>query len=167
MLDPTHLHLLINHLPVFGSLMGLLVLIYGIISKSDQTKIAAYLVLIVSAIGAGISYFTGDDAAETVENLPGVSRDIIGMHADAALFAVIAFAIVGVMSLVAIIMTKRNVRSKLMAWIVLIITLWAFSVVARTSYLGGQIRHSEIRGEVGNSDNGKNSNNEEDKKDKK
>ena len=148
MIDQTYIHLLINHLPVFGSLMGLLVLTYGLISKSDQTKIAAYLVLIVSAIGATIAYYTGEAAEETVEDLAGISKDIIEMHEEAAVFAVAAFALIGAVSLIAIIMTKIDVRSKLVAWIVLILTLWSFSVVARTAYLGGKIRHSEIRQEI-------------------
>lgn len=144
-MNQTHLHLLINHLPVFGSLMGLIVLIYGIVSKSDQVRIAAYLVLIVSAIGGTIAYFTGDNAAETIRDLPDVSKDMIETHANAAFFALIAFALVGVVSLLAIFMTRRQVRTKLMTYVVLILTLWAFSVVARTAYVGGQIRHSEIR----------------------
>ena len=147
MIDGTHLHLLINHLPVFGSMMGLLVLIYAMITKSEQTRIAAYLVMIVSAIGGAIAYFTGEAAEETAENLPGVSHDLIEMHEDAAFFAFWAFVIVAVVSLVAIWMTKRKIRISMMSWIVLVLSLWAFSVVARTSYLGGQIRHSEIRSE--------------------
>lgn len=150
MIDQTHLHLLINHLPVFGSLMGFIVLTYGLISKSEHTRIAAYLVLFVSAIGGAVAYITGEAAEETVEDMADVSHDIIEMHEDAAVFALSAFALVGVVSLLAIFMTKRNVRSRLIAWIVLIITIWAFTVVARTAYLGGMIRHSEIRQEIDN-----------------
>lgn len=54
-MDQTHLHLSINHLPIFGSILGGLVLAYGLWTKSNQTKIAAYYLLIISSIGAGIS----------------------------------------------------------------------------------------------------------------
>ena len=39
-MSAVHLHLLINHLPIFGSLLGILVLVYGIWVKSEHTKIA-------------------------------------------------------------------------------------------------------------------------------
>jgi hypothetical protein len=40
-MDQTHIHLLLTHLPVFGSIIGGFVLAYAIWAKSDQTKIAA------------------------------------------------------------------------------------------------------------------------------
>lgn len=77
MINQTHLHLLITHLPIFGSLFGGLVLAYGLWTKSDQTKTAAYFLFIISSIGAGIAYLTGEAAEETVENIPGVVESTI------------------------------------------------------------------------------------------
>ena len=37
-MDQTHIHLLITHLPIFGSLLGTLVLGYGIWKKTTQRK---------------------------------------------------------------------------------------------------------------------------------
>ena len=71
-MNQTHLHLLITHLPIFGSILGGLVLAHGIWTKSNQTKIAAYNVLIISSIGAVVAYLTGEGAEETVEKIPGV-----------------------------------------------------------------------------------------------
>jgi uncharacterized membrane protein len=145
-MNPTHIHLLINHLPVFGALSGLIALIYALWSKSNQTKVASYLIFIVAAAGGAIAYLTGEDAEESVEDLAGVSKNIIEMHEDAAFFALIAFIIVGIASLAGIYISKNKPSwSKATGYIVLILSLWAFSVVARTAYIGGQIRHSEIR----------------------
>lgn len=76
-MDQAHLHLIINHLPVFGSILGGIVLAYGLWTKTNQTKVAAYILFIISSIGAGISYLTGEAAEETVENIAGVSKDLI------------------------------------------------------------------------------------------
>lgn len=73
-MDQTHLHLLITHLPIIGSILGALVLAYGIWTKTYQTQVAAYGVLIISSIGAGISYLTGEAAEETVENKYGIPK---------------------------------------------------------------------------------------------
>jgi hypothetical protein len=55
-MNQTHIHLIITHLPIFGSLIGLLLLADGIWTRSNQTKIAAYALFIVSSIGAAIAY---------------------------------------------------------------------------------------------------------------
>jgi hypothetical protein len=73
----SHLHLMINHLPIIGSMIGGLVLAFAIWQKSNHTKIAAYGVLIVSSVGAAVAYLTGEPAEELVENIPGVLKDTI------------------------------------------------------------------------------------------
>jgi hypothetical protein len=70
-MSQVHLHLLITHLPVFGSILGAFVLMYGMWAKSNPTKNAAYFIFIISAIGAAIAYLTGEGAEEAVENLQG------------------------------------------------------------------------------------------------
>ena len=145
-MNPTHLHLLINHLPVFGALSGVIVLVYALLNKNNQTKIASYLVFVVAAIGGLIAYLTGEDAEETVEDLAGVSKNILEMHEDAAWYALICFCLLGLASLIAIFITnKKPALARTTGFVILLLSLFSFSVVARTSYLGGQIRHSEIR----------------------
>ena len=88
-MSQAHIHLIVTHLPIFGSLLGTLVLIYGLFTNSTQTKIASFLLFIISAIGAGIAYLTGEGAEEAVEHIQGVSENIIEQHEDAAMFALV------------------------------------------------------------------------------
>ena len=144
-MDQTHLHLLITHLPIFGSILGGLVLTHGLWTKSNQTKIAAYNVFIISAIGAGIAYLTGEAAEETVENIQGISKNMIDQHEDSAMFALVSLIILGVASIVGIFLTLRKpVLTRMTAIVILFVSLISFGLVARTGYLGGQIRHTEI-----------------------
>lgn len=148
MFDPTHIHLLINHLPLFGSFCGLVVLLYGIWKRSTNTVNAAYLVLIIAAIGAGVAYLTGEPAEETVENLQGVSKDMLELHEEAGLYAVVSFIVLGIAALGGLLLAIRKPTSlKPVALIVLLLGLVSFGIVARTAFIGGQIRHSEIRGD--------------------
>lgn len=144
-MDQTHIHLLITHLPIFGSLLGTLVLGYGMLKKSDTTQMASYYLLLISAVGAVIAYFTGEAAEETVENIQGVSENVIELHEDFAMYALVALIIVGIFSLVGIYFNKtKSTFAKPVATITLFLTLISFGLVARTGYLGGQIRHTEI-----------------------
>lgn len=144
-MNQTHIHLLITHLPIIGSILGALVLIHAIGVKSNQTKIAAYYIFVLSAIGAAIAYFTGEGAEESVENLQGVMEATIKTHEEFALFAFISLVVLGVAAIVALFVTFReSIWIRTTAFILLFIALISFGLVARTGYLGGQIRHTEV-----------------------
>ena len=144
-MDQVHIHLLITHLPIFGSILGGFVLAHGIWSKSDQTKIAAYNVLIISSIGAGIAYLTGEGAEEAVEDIQGVAKTMIERHEDFAMFALVGLIAAGVISIVGLYLTiKKSSLAHMISILTLLVTLISFGLVARTGYLGGQLRHTEI-----------------------
>lgn len=144
-MDQTHIHLLITHLPIFGSLFGTLVLGYGMWKKSEPTILASYYLLFISALGAVIAYLTGEAAEETVENIQGISENVIEQHADFAVYALVALIAVGISSLIGVYFNIiKSSFAKPIATVTLFIALISFGLVARTGYLGGQIRHTEI-----------------------
>ncbi|HPN69529.1 MAG TPA: hypothetical protein PLZ32_08415 [Saprospiraceae bacterium] len=144
-MDQTHIHLLITHLPIFGSILGGIVLAHAIWTKSIDTMIAAYYLFLISAAGAGIAYLTAEAAEESVENLQGVLDSNIEAHEEFALFALISLIILGLASVVGLFLTfKKSPLTRTTAIIILFLSLLSFGLVARTGYLGGQIRHTEI-----------------------
>ena len=161
-MNQAHLHLLITHLPIFGSILGALVLGYALWTKSNHTKNAAYFIFIISAIGAGIAYLTGEGAEHAVKHLPGVTKNLIEIHEDAALYALISLIVLGGISVIALVMNRfKTSFTKSISTLILLISIISFGLVARTGYLGGQIRHTEISsgtiqnnhgGEVGDKD---------------
>lgn len=144
-MDQTHLHLIITHLPVFGTFFGGLVLAYGLRTNSIHTLIAAYLLLIISSVGAVISYITGESAEETVENIAGISHNLVERHEEFALIALVALIVLGFVSVIALVFTvRKSAYMRILGWSTLIISIISFGLIAWTGYLGGQIRHSEI-----------------------
>ncbi|MBS1904173.1 MAG: hypothetical protein JSS75_10745 [Bacteroidetes bacterium] len=146
LLNPTHVHLMVTHLSIFGSILGALVLIYGMIAKSHHTTMAAMWLFVVTALSAFIADSTGDAASHTVKSIAGIARATVLEHHQAAEFAIASLYILGGCSLAAIIYirTKKPARTRAIYWIVLVVALWSFSVTARTGYLGGKIRHTEL-----------------------
>ena len=150
-MNQTHIHLLITHLPIFGSMLGGIVLAHGLWTKSNQTIIAAYYVLIISSLGAGIAYLTGEGAEESVEHLQGVAKANIEQHKDSAVFALIALIILGLASVLGLFISLRKMQlTRTTAFVILLISIISFGLVARTGYLGGQIRHTELANGVPN-----------------
>ena len=144
-MNQTHLHLLLTHLPIYGSILGAIVLVYALWTKSNQTKIAAYIVFILSSLGAGIAYLTGEAAEETVEDIQGIAKKQIEEHEEIAIVALVLLIILGLASIIGLFLTLRKpLLTKTTAWIILFISIISFAVIAWTGYLGGQIRHTEI-----------------------
>ena len=145
-MNATHIHLIISHLPIVGSILGALVLGFAIFRKNNDTKLAAYGLFILAALGAAIVYATGEDAEESVDKLPGVMESIIERHEDFAIYALISLIVLGVASLAALFLNKKFVAvNKTISVGIFFLSLVSFGLVARTGYLGGQIRHTEIR----------------------
>ena len=147
-MNQTHLHLLINHLPIIGSILGALVLIHGIGVKSNQTIIAAYYIFVLCALGAAIAYLTGEAAEESIENIQSVVKSAIEPHEEFALYALISLIVLGVGSIVGLYFTWKDLpHTKNTSYVILFVSIVSFGLVARTGYLGGLIRHSELTSE--------------------
>ena len=144
-MNQTHIHLLITHLPIFGSILGGLVLAYALWTKSNPTIIAAYYVFILSALGAGIAYLTGEAAEEAIENIQGIAKNSIEEHEEFAIVSLVSLLLLGAASIGGVLTTlRKSVHARTTAVVILFISLISFGLVARTGYLGGQIRHTEI-----------------------
>jgi hypothetical protein len=140
-----HIHLIFNHFPIIGSIIGFLVLIWGLLSKNDIIKQTALGIFMFSAIMTIPAYVSGDGAAEVVKNLAGVKADIIDQHEDLAAVAMILIQVLGVLSLASFyfMINKHFITRYLMIFcFVISLTVIGFMVVA--GYTGGKIRHSEM-----------------------
>lgn len=148
-MSQAYIHLLITHLPIVGSILGSLVLIHGMWTGSNQTKSAAYDLFVISSIGAAIAYLTGEPAEESVENIPGIAKEAIDQHEDFAVIALVALIILGMVAIISLILNHRkSALANKAAYITLFVSISSFALIARTGYLGGQIRHTEINSSV-------------------
>jgi uncharacterized membrane protein len=144
-MNQTHIHLLINHLPIIGSVLGALVLIHGMGVKSNQTMIAAYYIFVLCALGAAIAYLTGEAAEESIENIQGIVKSTIEPHEEFALYALVSLIVLGLASIAGLYFTwKDSPHTKNTSYVILFISIVSFALVARTGYLGGLIRHTEL-----------------------
>jgi len=144
-MNTTHLHLLLNHFPVIGTLIGSGLLLWGIIKKQDNIKSIAAAVLALMAIIAIPVYLTGEPAEESVEKLAGVSESMIGLHEDAATIAIWLMGITGIASLAALFFAWQKKKTANTVFIIsFVLSALCFAAMARTGYYGGQIRHTEL-----------------------
>ena len=83
-MNPTHIHLLLNHFPIIGTLIGSAILLYSIIKKQDAGKVTGAFIIVIMAIIAIPVLLTGEPAEESVEHLSGISKALIHDHEEAS-----------------------------------------------------------------------------------
>ena len=141
-----HLHLLLNHVPVIGVFVALLILLVALARKNDAIGKLGLALLVGVALVTVAVYFTGEPAEDAVENLAGISESIIHSHEEAAEGAFIATGIAGSAALALLLWYRRRTLARWALGASFALGLVAAGLMAWTANLGGQIRHSEIRG---------------------
>ncbi|HET9825604.1 MAG TPA: hypothetical protein VFP87_09720 [Chitinophagaceae bacterium] len=142
------MHLALTHVPVILSLAGLGMLIVALLIKNTVLTKTSYVLLLIAGVAALPVFFSGEDAEEAIEHLPGVSESIIDRHAEVANLAMGFVAVAGLLSMAALFSFKWLVASRILKVIVLLLAITSGGLMAQTAHLGGQIRHSEIRNSV-------------------
>ena len=148
-MNEAHLHLLLNHTPILGSLFGALLLLFAVLRRNDVLIRAGLLTLVAAAALAIPTNLTGEGAEKVIQRLPGVSQDLIELHsaaADLALWALEATAALALASL--LLLDRRPAAGTLLTRLTLAGALVSFGLMARAGNLGGQIRHPETRGDA-------------------
>ncbi|WP_125185145.1 hypothetical protein [Botryobacter ruber] len=83
-MDYTHIHLLLNHFPIVGTLTGAGVMVWGVLRNEKTVKaVAAVNIMAVTVMTIPV-FLAGESAEERVEHLPGVSERVIEEHEVAA-----------------------------------------------------------------------------------
>ncbi len=143
-MDAVHVHLMMNHVPLLGTVFGLLLLLYGMLRRKNEVIKASLGAFVIAALAAGAVFLTGEAAEEAIEGLAGVSEALIEPHEEAAAVALWIVGTLGVGALAALFTLKRKLRA-LAVGVVLVLALAASGGMGWTAYLGGQISHPEIR----------------------
>ncbi len=150
-MNPTHIHLLLNHFPIIGTLIGSAILLYSIIRKQNTGKITGAFIIVIMAIVAIPVLLTGEPAEDSVKHLSGISKALIHDHEEASEKAFWLMEITGAFSLFALVVyrVKSVFASKafLVAFAFSVITFFA---MAWAGNLGGKIRHPETDGTITN-----------------
>jgi uncharacterized membrane protein len=145
-MNDAHLHMVVNHFPIIGTILGLGILITGIILKNNSVKNTAYVLFIVAAVFGAFSMGTGEGAEELVENMPSVGKQIIHEHEEMAEKLAIVLYVLGVISLVGLFLSYiKNAKANLVSYVAVIVAIVGVFFAQQTGTTGGEIRHTEIR----------------------
>ncbi|MDQ6801319.1 MAG: hypothetical protein M3041_10820 [Acidobacteriota bacterium] len=144
-----HIHLAINHSPLYTELSAFLLMLIGI-GRKNRTLVTAGLVFcIVAALSGGVVFFTGDQAKDIIDGGPpiaGVEKLLIGPHQTAATNFLIISLITGALAIIALYFGRGGrLRPLWFEWLLVFLIFVSLFLAAFTGLLGGRIHHQEVR----------------------
>ena len=139
-----HVHLMLTHVPVLGTVFALGLLTVGLLRRSDELKKMALWAFAVSAAFAIPVFLTGEPAEDAVKRLSGVSKAAIETHEDAAKVAFGVVLALGALALGGLALLRRRSVPQWFAVSMLGLSLVSGGLLAWTADLGGKVRHTEI-----------------------
>lgn len=144
-MNQAHLHMIVNHFPIIGSIFGAGILIAGLVFKNKSIQYTAFVLLAIAAIFGLVSMRTGEGAEEIAENL-GISRGIIHEHEEIAEKFIILLYLTGAVAILTLITSlKDHAKAKVFTYITLFLAIATAVLSKSVGTTGGEIRHTEIR----------------------
>jgi len=149
-----HIHLLLNHFPTVGMIIGIGLFLLGLAGKSDDLKRASLVVFLGIALLALPTYMSGNAAQEMICKgqpkapctAPGVSKALIEKHEGAALLALMFMELTGAFAWLGLWKSRRagHFPNAVLAAVALF-SVATFGLMSQAANIGGEIRHPEIR----------------------
>ena len=145
-----HIHLLLNHWPIIGAFLGLLLLLVAFFAESDDLKQTSLAFFTLIALLAIPTYMSGDVANEVLRASTPLPKELINIHHGAALLSLIFIEITGAVALIGLWQFSRMSRpapGPVARWnfaLLLLLSIVTAGLMTVTGNTGGAIRHPEI-----------------------
>jgi uncharacterized membrane protein len=145
-MDFVHIHLLLNHFPVIGSIIGLGLLMLSFLGKNDDLRRASLIVFAVVALIAIPAFASGKGAQLMLQKKPEISDAFVQRHEGAAMLALWFLEATGALALAGL--WQFHHQARMARWnlpALLIFSLLTVGLMVRTGNTGGEISHTETR----------------------
>ena len=144
---PEYIHVVLNHLVIYGTILGALALAISLILRSRAAQISA---LIITLIAAGSAYpvlVSGQRAYKVVRNTSDhAGQEALDEHMDRAEKTISLFYLLALLSLAGLLVPIKwpKMAAPLTA-AALVLALVCFGLSLYIAQEGGRIRHPEFR----------------------
>jgi hypothetical protein len=146
--DAAHIHLMLNHLPVIGAPLLLLLLTIGLLRRSGELVGVSLVLAVGLAIVTAAVYLTGEPAEEKVEHASWFRESLAETHEEQAEASLVTVLATGVAATAALVFRRRpraGTRLAALTWAGLLLST---AMLGWTAWSGGKIRHEEVRSGV-------------------
>ena len=145
-MNGAHLHLLVNHLPVFSIPVALLFLLYAVIVKNEGTQRFSLKVLLFCLLTTGAAFLTGEPAEHIVKGLDAIDTQAIHPHEEASEVAFYLSLAAAALTLFILIPVKKSAKTTgVLIQVLIALSFFISGYLGYVSFLGGKIHHPEFQ----------------------
>ena len=144
-MTPAHVHLMLNHIPILGPMLVLVLLAWAIGRRDwSAARLALMFTIFIGVVSIPV-YLSGEPAEHALEDLRTLPEATVESHEEAAVWAFAGLEALALFA-AAVLWKGRNgqVPSRTLLMAFAVVTLVVTVATVRTAYLGGQITHTEL-----------------------
>ena len=145
--QPEYVHVLLNPIPVYAMVSGILALVVGLILRSRPAQITALVVVTFAALSVWPVAEYGERAYDRVYSMSNTeAQQWLDVHMHRADIGSWVFYVTAVIALAALVLPRFRPRTQMpLALATLALAFASLATGAWISHAGGKIRHSEFR----------------------
>ena len=144
---PEYIHVVLNHLPIYGSILGALALAISLVLRSRAAQITALTITLLAGASAYPVLVTGQRAYKAIRSMADDNgAEALDEHMDRAEKTIGAFYFLALLALVGLLVPiKWPKTSFLLAAVTLAVAIICSGLAVYIAQAGGQVRHPEFR----------------------
>jgi len=144
---PEYIHVVLNHLPIYGTILGALALAISLILRSRAAQITALILTLIAGASAYPVFVTGQKAYKTIRNQSDdAGAERLDEHMDRAEKTIGAFYFLAFLALAGLLVPIKWPKAGLpLAAVTLVVAVLCAGIAIYIAQPGGQVRHPEFQ----------------------
>jgi hypothetical protein len=144
---PEYIHVVLNHLPIYGTMLGALALAISLVLRSRAAQITALILTLIAGASSYPVFVTGQRAYKTIRGVsddPGA--DWLDEHMDRAEKTINAFYLLAALAVAGLLLPIKWPNSAVpLVALTLVVAILCSGIAVYVAQAGGRVRHSEFR----------------------
>jgi hypothetical protein len=144
---PEYIHVLLNHLPIYGTIMGALALAISLILRTRSAQITALILTLIAGASAYPVFVTGQRSYKTIRGVSDdAGADWLDEHMDRAEKNIGTFYFLAALALAGLLVPIKWPKSALpLTALTLVVAILCSGIAVYIAQPGGRVRHPEFR----------------------
>jgi len=144
---PEYIHVVLNHLPIYGTILGALALAISLILRSRAAQITALILTLIAGASAYPVFVTGQKAYKTIRNQSDdAGAERLDEHMDRAEKTIGVFYFLAFLALAGLLVPIKWPKAGLpLAAVTLVVAVLCAGIAIYIAQPGGQVRHPEFQ----------------------
>jgi dolichol kinase len=144
---PEYIHVVLNHLPIYGTILAAIALAVSLLLRSRAAQITALILTLIAGVSAYPVFVTGQRAYKTIRSISDdAGSDWLDEHMERAEKTIGAFYFLAVLAIASLIVPiKWPISAVPLMALTLAVAILCSGLAVYIAQAGGRVRHSEFR----------------------